>query len=387
MKANPINQRPYSSAAGNISIYNGSLLLIALPLLPMLSGGIGVKWLGYVGLFAAFLVLIRAPLRRQRRNEFELVHLFFLSLLPIGVISASSLDSQALVQTLQIILIALIIWQGPSLAYTNRAAKFSTKLCLALSVFALVDLIYGLEVLSANPNLYGVAAFCWGAITIKNRISCNGRIGRARLIALLVVPFVTALASGSRSSLAAIFVMIAWIEVGRLPVLKGIRSIGAMLVICAPIVLLLNVDSDAIGSATELIPAIGEKHALSGRDAIWSSIYVSVSSNGFAGFGLGSMPGDLQNGVNDGLSAHNGFFQIFYQFGVWGFAIYVLTFAFLIKRMHRRDDAGASVAILLGAIVLEMFEVVMTQNHFGAGLSLWSIATLSSVSLNRDPRK
>lgn len=387
MKAAPIGQRLYPSAPGNVSVYNGSLLLAALPLLPLLSGGTGVKWLGYGGLFAAFLILIKAPLRRRRRNEFGLAHLFFLSLLPIGVISASLLDSQALVQTVQIFLIALVIWQGPTLAYTNRAAKFSTKLCLVLCVFALADLIYGSDVLSGNPNLYGVAAFCWGAIAIKNRTSHNGRPGRGRMIALLMVPFVTALASGSRSSLAAILLMIAWIEVGRLPVLKGIRSIGALLVICAPIILLLNVNSDSIGKATELIPAVGEKHALSGRDAIWSSIYDSVSSNGFSGFGLGSMPGDLQNGVNDGLSAHNGFFQIFYQFGAWGFAVYVLTFALLIKRMHRRDDGGISVAILLGAIVLESFEVVMTQNHFGAGLSLWAIAALSSVSLNRGPGK
>lgn len=378
-----IDSTAHLPAAGNLSIRNGSLLLGVLPLLPMLSGNIEVRWLGYVGLLISFLILFKAPLRRQRRSEFGKIHFFFLCLLPIGLISSTSLDGQAMAQTLQIAVIALVIWQGSTFAYTNRAARLSTKLCLLLSSFALADLTYGTQILSGNANLYGVTAFCWAAMMIKNHVSRFARLSRVRMIAIIIIPLVTAVISGSRASLAAIFVMIAWIEVSRFPALRGIRSVGALLVISAPIVLLLNVNSDLVDATTEWMPAVGEKHALSGRDAIWSYIYTSVSSNGFTGFGLGSMPGDLQNGINDGLSAHNGFFQIFYQFGIWGFVVYVMTFSLLIKKMHLRDDDGVSVAILVGAIVLEMFEVVMTQNHFGPGLSLWIIAVFSSFALNR----
>jgi len=386
MKIEINGRQQYLSTAGNLDIYNGSLLLLFLPFLPFLSGGVAVKWLGYVGLLVVFLVLAAANFRRQRRGEFGAAHWAFLSLLPIGVIGLSALEVQAFVQILQISILSLIIRQAPSLSYTNLAAKFSFGLCLALSVFFLVDLVYGLNLLSGNPNLYGVAAFCWVAIMIKCHSASSIHISHLRILGISAIPFVVAFASGSRASLFAIAIMVAWIELGRLPVVRWFRWLGALLVICAPIVLLLNINSDVISAAMELTPSVGEKHTLSGRDAIWSYIYASVSANDFMGFGLGSTPGDLQNGVNDGLSAHNGFFQIFYQFGALGFFVYIFVYAFLIKKMHARRDDGVSVSILLGAIILEMFEVVMTQNHFGAGLSLWSVATLGIFSINRSEK-
>ena len=73
-----IDSTAHLPAAGNLSIRNGSLLLGVLPLLPMLSGNIEVRWLGYVGLLISFLILFKAPLRRQRRSEFGKIHFFFL---------------------------------------------------------------------------------------------------------------------------------------------------------------------------------------------------------------------------------------------------------------------------------------------------------------------
>lgn len=376
------SQRRRSPVVGNLRIYNGSLLLLFLPFLPFLSGGMAVKWLGYAGLSIVLLILAASIVRKKKRSEFGFVHWVFLCLLPIGITGLSTLDTQVFVQILQIMIVALIIRQAPSLAYTNLAAKLSLGFCLVLSAIFFGDLVYGLSVLSGNPNLYGVAAFCWAAIIIKCHYGSNAHFSRWRILGLSAIPFLIAFVSGSRASLFAIVIMLAWVELSQLPVIRWFRWLGALLVVCAPIVLLVNINSDVIGAAMEFAPSIGEKHTLSGRDAIWSYIYTSVSANDFMGFGLGSIPGDLQNGVNDGLSAHNGFFQVFYQFGVLGFVAYTLVYAFLIKKMYVRRDGGVSISIILGAIILEMFEVVMTQNHFGAGLSLWSVAALGVSSID-----
>lgn len=359
---------------------NDDLTLIALPWLPLLSGATVFKGLGTAAFVLVCAMLLVAYRQRAGRPDTRAGAIAIVALLLIGLVVTREADAQTLVQIVQLLLIALAIRVGPVLRFTRRALSVCAASCVLLALAALVDLQTDSSLMFENTNGYGVAAMCWSAILVKLLVLPHARVRLFRLCAWLVLPIALAIVSESRASLAAVGAMILW------PVLraglpgKKLRTLAALLVLALPMIAISLVVSGALTDAQDLLPVVGEKTPLSGRDVIWFDIISTLDSDGYRGFGLGSLPGGLLEGHYEGLSAHNGFLQILYQCGAVGLAAFLVACALVIVALSRRDDRGIGVAILLGALIHEMFEVVLTQNHFGSGLLLWLIVTMAPVA-------
>ncbi|MBS0436397.1 MAG: O-antigen ligase family protein [Proteobacteria bacterium] len=353
-------------------------LLVVLPWLPLLSGEGAFRVVGSIAFVLTAGMLLLCLRDHRLSAETRVPALGFLVLLPIGAVFSSALDFQAARQVLQLLLIALALRLAPSLRFGALARQMTTGLCLLLCAVALVLNLYGGVEIYANPNGYGVASVCWAAVLLRFNVAPYRSWRVLRAVVWLLLPALLALASESRSSLAAVGLMAVWIGVFVLIKASWLRVTVTLSTFVLSIVAILILAAGSTFDSPDIIPTVGDKSGLSGRNIIWASVLAAIDANGFRGFGLGSLPGGLLENHYEGLSAHNGFLQILYQFGAVGLLVLLGICIALLIAMARRQDGGVSAGILLAALVHELFEVVITQNHFGAGLLLWIIIAVQT---------
>ena len=129
------------------------------------------------------------------------------------------------------------------------------------------------------------------------------------------------------------------------------------------------------------------KSLASGRERIWPSVIELSGETMFFGHGLGTLPGAYLAWPDNGRSAHNGFLQVYFQFGLIGLFLYFSAWALLFYRAADIVDVAArtsAIAITVAACVTETFEVVMNQNQLGMGIGfalLMTVRLLSSPAL------
>jgi O-antigen ligase len=122
------------------------------------------------------------------------------------------------------------------------------------------------------------------------------------------------------------------------------------------------------------------KQLASGRQVIWPAIIAVSGEAPLMGHGLGSQPGSYLAWPYNGRSAHNGFLQVYFQFGLLGLGVYVLMWVLLFVRAIETTDPLARahlVAVVCAACILETFEVFLIQNQFGIGVSFAILMTTS----------
>lgn len=352
------------------------LTLIAMPWLPLLSGALFFHELGLMALVVVSAMLLYAYRVHAGRSDTRSGAVAIVGLLMVGFVTTSSLQQQSFVQVVQLILVALAIEVGPLLRFTRRARRICVASAVLLSLAGLLDLLLDGNLMFANANAYGVASLCWVSILAKLFWGRCGPLQPLRLAAILILPVALAVVSESRASLVAIAGLVTWPIVTAPFSSRKLRTVFGLFILLVPLAVIVLVAIGGLTSVQDMIPVIGEKSPFSGRDVIWFDIILELERNGYWGFGLGSLPGDILGDHYEGLSAHNGFLQVFYQFGVIGLVVFLSACALLIVALTRREDRGVSVAILGAALVHEVFEVVMIQNHFGSGLLLWLVVTL-----------
>lgn len=360
---------------------NDNIVLVAIPWLPLISGIDVFRAIGVFALFLIALGLVNALFRNGGRRETRGVLFAILFLFLVGVYEMHSVQAQTFVQTIQLSLICLAIFAGPGLRFNQGVVWFSVVSCVLLSAFAIFDVQLAASVIFENPNASGMAAMCWAAVVLKLQLPVRQPLGWFWLVASLFPPVVLVVLSASRASQLAVAIMITWPVLRNLLPGHTVRTFVALLVLVLPLLILGVVSLGAFDEVQALIPEAGEKSLFSGRDIIWFEIFTQIVGNDFRGFGLGSLP--LLVGYYEDLSAHNGYLQLLYQFGAIGLAVFLLACALLIVAMSRRQDCGISVAIFMGALVHEMFEVTLTQNHFGSGILIWLVVVISTVTVER----
>lgn len=355
-------------------------LIVVLPWLPFVSAtpvfkGIGLAALTFVGLW------LTLSWRRRGHSDGRAGASAILVLLAVGLAATRSLQTQTAVQLVQLILIALAMRVGPLLRFTWSGVRICTITCIVLALLALVDVASGTSGLFDNVNSYGVAGLCWGAILLKLLVTPVKRVRLLRLLMCLALPLALTVISDSRASIAAFLTVLIWPLVSSPIRSARLRAALPLMVLALPLAAIVLVVAGRLTAIEDLLPLVGEKSPFSGRDIIWLNIISEIDANGYRGFGLGSLPGGVLTPLYEGLSAHNGFLQVLYQFGAVGLAVFFIACGLVIAKVAQRPDRGVSVAILVGGLLQEVFEVVLTQNHFGAGLLLWLIVTIQVTTL------
>ena len=377
------DHRNYRAGVVRTSARRDDLVLIALPWMPLLSGESFFRVVGSAAFIVVGAMLLYAFCVRTGRSDMSGGPVAIVGLLLIGCASTRSLQAQSFVQVAQLTLMALAVRVGPLLRFSRNAERVCVASSVLLPLAALVDLLLSGGLMFANSNAYGVASLCWVAVLAKLLVGRGGPFSALPLLASLVLPITLALVSESRASLVAIASLAMWPIIGAPIRSRKLRSALVLLVLLLPLLSIALVVLDGFAAIQDLIPEFGEKSAFSGRNVIWLDIALEIAANDYWGHGLGSLPGAFLDETYEGLSAHNGFLQVAYQFGAIGLAVFLGACALTMVALAQREDRGVSVAILGAALVHEVFEVVMTQNHFGSGLLLWVVATIVLAPMRR----
>lgn len=373
-----IQCRQAGSKAASKFLRHDDITLIVMPWLPWLSGSFFFRELGLIALAVVSILLVYAYCVKGGRSDARNGAVGIIALLMMGFLTTSNFQQQSFVQVAQLILVALAIKVGPLLRFTRRGLSICAAILVLLSFVGLIDLLFNGKLMFANANAYGVACLCWVSLLVKLFWGQSGILPLLRLVLILIISIALAIMSESRSIFLAIVVLFIWPIVTAPFASPKIRSVFGLSILLLPLALISLIAVGGLSNIQDLIPVVGDKSPFSGRDIMWIDIIFELDRNGYRGFGLGSLPGGILAGPYEGLSAHNGFLQIFYQLGVIGLVVFLFTCGLLIVSLTRRKDSGISVAILVAALVHEMFEVVLLQNHFGPGLLLWLTVTLVS---------
>jgi O-antigen ligase len=127
------------------------------------------------------------------------------------------------------------------------------------------------------------------------------------------------------------------------------------------------------------------KDIFTGRQVIWDHVLQLIQDAPWLGYGLGAVPatyGDVH--VYDGKSIHNLYLQTWYQTGLVGLILLILT---LRQKYMDLTNAGGPAqlagAYLIGILVIQTFEVDLTQNNFAAALGMWLIITSGGTTVEQ----
>ncbi|MEN3295084.1 MAG: hypothetical protein V7642_4337 [Burkholderiales bacterium] len=136
------------------------------------------------------------------------------------------------------------------------------------------------------------------------------------------------------------------------------------------------------------------KDIYTGRQIIWDYVLQRIQHGPWLGYGLGTVPATY-GGVHeyDGKSIHNLYLQTWYQTGMIGLILLILTLWQKYKCLASVGGAAGEPAAgepaqlaatyLLGILVIQTFEVDLTQNNFAAALGMWLIITFSGTAVGQ----
>jgi O-antigen ligase len=129
------------------------------------------------------------------------------------------------------------------------------------------------------------------------------------------------------------------------------------------------------------------KDIFTGRQIIWDHVLQRIQHAPWLGHGLGTVPATYGNVHEyDGKSIHNLYLQIWYQTGLIGLVLLILTLRQKYKDLTNADRAAdrpaqLAATYLIGILVIQTFEVDLTQNNFAAALGMWLIITCSATTV------
>ncbi len=381
----------------------GDVLLIALPWLPFLSAAAPFRYLGLAALAAAGISL--AVLCSGARTSDMRPAAGVLGLLVVANIAVNGLQThQSLSQLAQFALICATLYAAPLALASRTSAAIAIGTGVGLTLVLTSDYLTESMSIFQNRNMIGSAAAGWTAVTLKLVVGHRLPLPRGLAAAALSMPLALVLLSQSRASLLLLLMAAVWVvpPFGRAPV--AVRTLatlavltfalGFALVVYDPSLAHTNteplptaVDSQLhriCGSCVKPQPHTRSAIGLSSRDIIWSTVIYETLQRPLTGFGLGRLPHEVLSGRFRGLSAHNGYVQLFYQTGFAGVFLFAVACTLVAYAAARRPSNDIGLALFAGTLVHEIFEVSLTQNNFGLGVLLWLVIAMPTVATSHD---
>lgn len=367
-------------------------LLIALPFLPLLSASSPFRYIGLSALVVVAALLVHAS-RNRWRSDMYWAAISIALIVPFGLTIASATHRQALVQIIQLGLIIAVLLVAPQQSTSRLAALIAVGICFGLSCVLFADFTLLFAGTFQNPNMFGSAGAFLTLLVLKIAMAQRHCLSSYFTIALGLVPLMLVMATQSRASMALALVTFAWFVSSRQIAKNRLRTAFSTIALILPMGIAFMAYKPSLAHTNMETYSIREQQnraqqldvskptsrnllSLSSRDVIWSTIIYEIENNGFAGRGLGRLPSEVLSGRLSGLSAHNGFVQLFFQFGAIGVLLFTVACWFVISAAAKRSRDDAGLAIFVGALVHEAFEVALTQNNFGFGLGIWLIVAL-----------
>jgi O-antigen ligase len=123
------------------------------------------------------------------------------------------------------------------------------------------------------------------------------------------------------------------------------------------------------------------KSIYTGRGEMWAQLSEYIEQRPLVGWGTGVTPEDL---TGNSLSAHNGYMQIWLQLGIFGLVLQLaLLVALLVWLFKRRNRVSRiALAVLLGMMVHEIWEVTLIQNNTVLTILTWLVIGIGVSALD-----
>lgn len=340
----------------------------------------------------SFYVLIYSFFRLLEDKKINIyilkVSILFIMLFTLYMISTAFLStgitSTGRIRSMQIVVIFFTILSF----YYHGANGMARSLIIAqrnlakllISVFLLYSFIFGVYSNYSgglsNANGFGMWVFIF-AITLF--ISTGEDRKKALTYIYFFACFYLIFISSSRTSLLAISV--STIVFLMAPNSARFRRIYPFIIFVGVVIFSIGVLaftlSHDLSAYNQMTMEITGKNLASGRQVVWPIVIDSISSNLLLGMGASAGLSDFSDFT---FSAHNLFIQTALQTGLIGltFLILIIFFTFrLISLSFNSKLYKASISAFAGILIMQSFEVTLTQNNLSLSLPIWALLGLA----------
>lgn len=208
---------------------------------------------------------------------------------------------------------------------------------------------------------------------------CTRRVNPLFTFVILAAPILVVYFSLSRTSLLALIVgslvYFIWPVLSRSR-LAFLAFLLGFICLSGVVVYILTSTGSAIRQLNADVYALTGKNLLSGRDVLWPTIIELIQDRLWFGWGAGVTPSMISATT---LSSHNLYLQITLQVGVVGLFFLISIFMSLGNSLWRARSSKyvkVGVAYFFGILMIQNFEVTLTQNNMAFGLPFWAFVGL-----------
>ena len=336
-------------------------------------------------LVAAFSVWVALALAREARVPREVlwpaIFIVALSAWYAGLWVAYGADGVGLMRIAQLAA-ALILFVGAAL-WIRRCPGCLPRsgwLLAWSSVLALGAVLSAFGPLAGqiNANSVGMVGFvALGVVFLAEQ----SRIRKVFVISIILLSLSAAVAVGARGALLAMMAFLVtyslwtWLSAGVLRVWLPVFGAGIFSVVV--VIALLNTDWWAWQPIDEWSREVFGRRVMSGRQDLWAAVLDAGRDRLWTGYGPSASMMEL---TGQTLSAHNLFIQVLLQSGIVGLSVLLLVLVSVWFGLIRHSSgrvARVGAGFFIGMVVLQSFEVALTQNLFVFGAVFWILMGLS----------
>lgn len=341
----------------------------------------GLIAVAMLSVLALLLYTWKSP-RLPRQSLFVAIGLMLLFLWYVALALDHGANALAVQRAVLVLISALAFLFAATYSYRSSGPAAGTHGALigvtlvALGAFVLATDVVGQRLI--NPNSVGMIAFTLIALLFAFRTHRAYPLTVLILVAGLIFLSFAVSARAALMGLVAFFlVYYFWRLVTHNLLFHWAVFFGAIVFNVAWIILLVSPEWPLFATIDAYSRDIFGTRIASGRNVIWSQLFVVMSERPLVGWGPGVHLADVTDVT---LSAHNLYLQTVLQVGLVGLALLALVLAAIWHGAYRRRDSHlgrVAGAFLIGHLLLQNFEVTLTQNLFVFGLAFWLVAGLA----------
>ena len=222
-----------------------------------------------------------------------------------------------------------------------------------------------------SSNTLGGVLFCYMGIylAINRKYSWIDKIMIA--LSLVLMYF-----SNSRASLIAFAIFVIFRYLFTRNIIKN-RNIILYILIFAftifPIIYVGLYQSEFRKILNEFSRKYFRKNFFSGRQVLWAPIIDAIKEKLLLGYGLDMAPEKI---LGIGRSSHNWYIQTLLQVGIIGYLLTINIIRIVWNALQKFKDNFTSLSVagfIIGMLLWQCFEVVLTQNNIQVGLLVWFV--------------
>ncbi len=360
------------------------ILFLTLILLPILKGGMRTILFGIAIIIGSHFIisdLVNKKYKLSLKKEDIQGRLLISSIILIAYfcinVVLNGFSYSVLERIIQLYACLSVLIVSSIYEWSEKDYKF----CINVIRIVMLSCLFLYPMLSNNKNYYsgiytsgnslGGVIFCYLGIylAINRKYSM---IDKFIILSSLILMYL----SKCRATLIALvlFIILRYFFTRKIVNKKKLLLYSLIIFLTVFPVIYVNIyNSDFRIVLNNLSRNLFNKNFFSGRQITWEYLIEAIENNILIGYGLDMAPETI-TGLH--LSSHNWYIQILLQVGLIGYLliINILHIIWSVLNIKKESFTSLSVsAFMIGMLVWQCFEVVLTQNNIYIGISIWFV--------------